>query len=80
MLLGFSKALRAMGGVRLGVYIRGKWAALLFVFVLMFYVMWYSLLAALWIVYGMVWIVVKPIAWIINRIRNRRAQAENAPQ
>mgnify|MGYP000874251520 CR=1 FL=1 len=56
--VGFSKTLLRMGGFRIGAGIRLKksTAAILGVFILMFYMMWYSVILSGWMIYGFCWL------------------------
>ena len=51
MYLSFGRKLRGLGYIHLGVRRRNIWLVL--TVYLVFYVFWYSLLAALWLAYGM---------------------------
>lgn len=54
MFLSFSKTLKKMSGFRIGAHFRLKgWSLLVFgIFILMFYLVYWSILAALWMIYG----------------------------
>lgn len=58
MFLGISKTLKSMGGFRLhlGVKMNSWYGWIIMLFVGMFYLMWFSIVAAGWVLYGMFWI------------------------
>jgi len=58
MFISFSKRLKRMSGFRIGkrFKLKGWTVAVFFIFIAMFYLMWWSLLAALWMIYGVCWL------------------------
>lgn len=58
MFIGLSKTLKRMMGFRIGIGLRlNKSTAIVFgIFILMFYMMWYSVILSGWILYGFCWL------------------------
>ena len=65
MFVGFSAKLKHLSGIRFH-FCSSKYAWLFILFIAMFYLIWYSIIAALWLIYGCLWIIVKPIELIIK--------------
>ena len=82
----FHYTLLKMGKFRLDISKKFSGAALFAVsfFALMFYLMYFSLLGVLWLIYGIVWIALAIPRWIIgyfNRDRNEEIlDANNVPK
>lgn len=66
MFVEFKKTLFKMGKFRIkaGFRIKGFGVIIYWFVVMMFYMMWYSLLAGLWLTYGLLWLMALPIKWI----------------
>ena len=65
-----------MGGIRFGVGLHGKKAIFLFIFIALFYLIWYSILGCLWVFYGLAWLIVAPISWVIKKIKEKTKRSE----
>lgn len=77
MFIGFSTRLKRMGGFRLGIgkRVHGWTAIFILMFVGIFYLMWWSLLGCMWLIYGVCWLFFYlPIKLIVNAVKKRKAK------
>ena len=77
MFIGFSTRLKKMGGFRLGIgkRVHGWTAILILVFVGMFYLMYWSFLGCLWLMYGICWLCFYlPVKLIVTAVKKRKAK------
>ncbi len=81
MFISFGSKLKKMSGMRFGFRLNGWTAFVMVFFYAIFYIIWYSLLGSLWIAYGTAWLIwkiyyfilIKPIKWIIRKIKVMKA-------
>ncbi len=77
MYIGFSKRLVALGGLRIGVGKRlsGATGWIVLIFLGMFYLMWYMMIACLWIFYGFGYLFFYlPFKGIVHLSEKKKAQ------
>lgn len=79
MYIGFSKKLKALGGIRIGFGKRlhgaGGWILLCCIAILNLF--WYMILGCLWLMYGCGFLVYLPIKAIANVIHKKRIAKKN---
>lgn len=84
MFLSFSKTLKKMSGFRIGAHFRLKgWSLLVFgIFILMFYLVYWSILAALWMIYGVCYLYYLIFKGIVSlfKPKSKAAPANTAPE
>ena len=85
MFLSFSKTLKKMSGFRVGAHFRLKgWSLLVFgIFILMFYMVYWSFLAALWMIYGvcyLYYLIFKGIASLFKRKNKTAPNGTDKPE
>lgn len=70
MLIGFRQTLLKMGKFHIGVGFRVKGITAIFVYLvyLIFLMMWYSVLASLWLLYGMIYLIALPLKGIKHQV------------
>lgn len=70
MLIGFRQTLLKMGKFHIGIGFRVKGITAIFVYLvyLIFLMMWYSILASLWLLYGMIYLIALPIKGIKHQV------------
>ena len=86
MYVGFSKKLKRLSGIRIGAGVRIKGFMGLFVLcgIGIANLIWYSILACMWMIYGMfwlmyqlcVWVLYKPIALLVKKIRSKKLESQ----
>lgn len=80
MFVGFSKRLKALGGLRIGFGKRlhgaGGWILFFFCAILNLY--WYMILGCLWLFYGVGYLFYLPIKAIANVIKRKQIAKKNS--
>ena len=79
MFVSFGQRLRGLGNMRIGFRAKGSTGCLLVCFYYcinaMLYVTWYTLLATLWLGYGMCYFCFYlPIKWVINMVKKKNEE------
>lgn len=82
MFLSFSKTLKKMSGFRIGKHVRLKgWSLLVFgIFILMFYIMYWSVVASLWMIYGICYLCYLPFKLIFKRKNKTASNSTDKPE
>lgn len=67
MFVSFGSRLRSLSGVRFGFRLHGWSAAFMLLVYGSFYLLWFSMLAMAWMVYGSCWLVWQFCVWVIYK-------------
>ena len=69
MYIGFSKRLKRLSGIRIGAGYRisGFMGLFILLGIGMANLMWYSILACMWMLYGMFWLMYQMCVWIFYK-------------
>ncbi len=81
MFVSFSTKLKKAGGFRLGVgkRLHGWSAVFVLLFVGLFYLMYWSLLACAWVMYGVLWLCWLPFSLIFKSKKKKSSSAAASP-
>lgn len=79
MFLSISRSLRKASRFRIGVglHLHGLTAVLVFFFIGIFYLMYWSALACLWMMFGVLWLCWLPFHLLIKLTRRKKAEARH---
>ena len=85
MYIGFSKRLKSLSGIRIGAgyRIHGVMGIFILCGIGIANLIWYSILACMWMIYGMfwlmyqmcVWIFYKPVYYLVKAIKSKKIES-----
>lgn len=80
MYIGFSKKLKALGGLRIGVGKRmsGAGGLIFLIGIGIVYIYWYMFLACLWLIFGCCWLLCLPVNAIVKAVKKKQTAKRNS--